>query len=206
MPTIRKDRDNAWMARVTINGLQVASQMFTPGRRKGPEWTAAKSWEVKTKADILALLEQGLTLPRALQQLDLKPNLQLENENPEPQTPTGLERLLAWGDAYLAHVMRTMTHQTYVEQTVLRAFCRYCGEEGILSPERSPGRWPTSSGRCRRRTVEQPGQCVQENLLAAWNWGMDFGTVSRAPLFRAYPPFPVDRGCGTCLKKTLWPF
>ena len=105
MPTIRKDRDNAWMARVSINGLQVASQMFAPGRKLGSEWTAARSWEVDTKANILTLLEQGLTLPMALQQLGLK-ELLPEEAAPAPQTPTGLERLLAWGDAYLAHVRR----------------------------------------------------------------------------------------------------
>lgn len=197
MPTIRKDRDNAWMARVTINGLQVASQMFTPGRRKGPEWTAAKSWEVKTKADIEDLLQQGVTLPQALKQLGLKPNLQLENENPEPQTPTGLERLLAWGDAYLAHVMRTMTHQTYVEkQTVLRAFCRYCGEEGILSPEEvtRPLAYQFLADVADERSINR-ANVYRKNLLAAWNWGMDFvDGFPSASVFERIRPFPVDRG------------
>lgn len=197
MPTLRTDRDNAWMARVTINGLQVASQMFAPGRKKGSEWTAARNWELTTKAAIENLLRQELTLPQALRALNLKPNLPLEEETPEPQTPTGLERLLAWGDKYLAHVERTMTHQTYVEkQTVLQAFFRYCGEEGIVSPEdvTRPMAYQFLADVADERSNNR-ANVYRKNLLAAWNWGMDFvDGFPPASVFERIRPFPVDKG------------
>lgn len=197
MPTIRKDRDNAWMARVNINGLQVASQMFTPGRKKGPEWTAAKSWEVKTKSAIEGLLQQGLTLPQTLKQLGLKSKLQLENENPAPQTPTGLERLLAWGDKYLDHAKRTMTRQTYVEkQTVLQAFFSYCSEEGIFSPDAvtKPMAYQFLADVADERSNNR-ANVYRKNLLAAWNWGLDFVEgFPTAAVFERIRPFPVDHG------------
>lgn len=195
MPTIRKDRDNAWMARVSINGAQVACRMFAPGRKKGPEWTAARSWEVETKTAILALLEQGVTLPQALRQLGLK--TALPPEETVPQIPTGLERLLAWGNKYLAHVERTMTHQTYVEkQTVLQAFFKYCGEEGIFSPEAitRPLAYQFLADVADERSNNR-ANVYRKNLLAAWNWGMDFvEDFPSVSLFERIRPFPVDRG------------
>jgi len=44
MPTLRKDRIG-WWARVVIYGRQIASRMFPPGWKGGPEWRAAKEWE-----------------------------------------------------------------------------------------------------------------------------------------------------------------
>lgn len=46
MPTQIKARDNAWLARVIVNGREVDSKLFPPGRKKGPEWLAARQWEV----------------------------------------------------------------------------------------------------------------------------------------------------------------
>ena len=36
-----------WMARIVVNGKQIASRMFPPGKKGGPEWRAAKEWEEK---------------------------------------------------------------------------------------------------------------------------------------------------------------
>lgn len=195
MPTMRRDRDNAWMARVSIDGAQVASRMFAPGRRNGPEWTAARSWEVETKAAIQALLEQGLTLAQALRQLGLKTDLQPEET--APQTPTGLERLFTWGENYLAHVARTMTHQTYVEKkTVLEAFLTYCAEEGIFSPEEitRPMAYQFLADVADERSNNR-ANVYRKNLLAAWNWGLDFVEAFPATaVFERIRPFPVDRG------------
>jgi hypothetical protein len=74
--------------------------MFPPGKKGGPEWRAAKAWEEQ---------ELQATVSRA---------------EPIP-TLTGLERVLAWGNAYMAHVERTMRRQTQVEKkTVMKAFFR----------------------------------------------------------------------------------
>lgn len=108
MPTLRKDRDNAWLARVVVNGKEVDSKFFPPGRRKGPEWMAARQWEVERKKAFLKDQEQ------------------------REKTLTGSELLLAWGERYLAHAERTMSHSTYIEKrTVMRTFFAYCAEEAI---------------------------------------------------------------------------
>lgn len=92
------------MARVVIDGKQVACKMFPPGKKGGPEWRAAKEWEEAEREKALA----GIV------------------------TLTGLEKLLAWGDSYLDHAQRTMSRQTHVEKKlVMRDFFAYCGTEGI---------------------------------------------------------------------------
>ena len=113
MPTKLKSRDNAWLARVIVAGKQMDSKIFPPGRVKGPEWTAAKNWEVQRKKELLADM--------AVQR---------------PKTLTGFELLLAWGERYLEHVERTMSHSTFVEKrTVMQALYAYCQEENITSLE-----------------------------------------------------------------------
>ncbi len=138
MPTKRKDRNEEWLARVTVNGRQVASQTFPPGRKKGPEWTAARAWEVKTKQDIEELMAKGHTLLAALEVLGIKPSQQIlaENQQEKTQIPTGLKRLWAWGDGYLDHAQRTMGATTYKEKQLhLKAFFAFCKLEGIQSLE-----------------------------------------------------------------------
>ena len=111
MPTLRKDRGNAWLARVVVNGKEVDSKFFPPGRKKGPEWMAARQWEVDRKKEFLLCQKKKATL-------------------------TGLELLLAWGELYLAHAERTMSHSTYVEKkTVMQALFAYCSEEKIRAVE-----------------------------------------------------------------------
>ena len=58
MPTKLKSRGNCWLARVVIDGQQVDSKVFPPGRSKGPEWMAAKTWEVERKKEFLELRER----------------------------------------------------------------------------------------------------------------------------------------------------
>ncbi|MCH5145991.1 site-specific integrase [Desulfovibrio sp. UIB00] len=135
------------MARIVVNGKQIASRMFPPGKKGGPEWRAAKEWE------------EDETLRAREQQ--------------ERQTPTGCELLLEWGERYLAHVERSMSKQTLVEKkTVMRAFFQFCASNGVdkltllsaakayallaqVADERGPLR----------------ANVYRKNLLAAWNWG-----------------------------------
>lgn len=72
------------MARVVIDGKQVACKMFPPGKKGGPEWRAAKEWEEEQRKLALA----GIV------------------------TPTGLEKLTVWGNEYLDHAQRTMSKKT----------------------------------------------------------------------------------------------
>ncbi len=125
MPTLRKDRGNVWLARVVVNGREVDSKFFPPGRKKGPEWMAARQWEVQRKEEYL-------------------------RSQKKKAIPTGSELLLAWGDQYLAHAERTMSHSTYTEKkTVMQALFAYCREENITSVDEltKPMLYPT-----RRKT------------------------------------------------------
>jgi|GEM_PF-782601 len=56
---------------------------------------------------------------------------------PEIQSaPAGLGKLLAWRDAYLDHVERTMSRSTYQEKkSHMAAFLTFCRTEGIQTPE-----------------------------------------------------------------------
>lgn len=173
MPTKLKSRDGCWLGRVVINGRQVDSKVFPPGRMKGPEWTEAKNWEVQRKKELLAAQVQSKTL-------------------------SGCELLLAWGERYLAFTERTMSRSTSIEKkTVMKDFFRYCREEGICSLEAvskpmlmqwlldvSEERGPDRANRYRK------------NLLAAWHWGMDAleGFPQEQPLLERIKPFPVDAG------------
>ena len=95
MPTLRKDRGNAWMGRVVIDGKQVDCKFFPPGKPKGPEWLAARQWEVNRRKELL------------------------EAQANHIRTLTGLELLLAWGEKYLDFVHRTMSRKTYVEKNTV---------------------------------------------------------------------------------------
>jgi hypothetical protein len=95
MPTLRKNRGNIWLARVVLDGKQVVCRQFPPGKKGGPEWRAAKEWEEEQ-------LKIALT--------------RKEQETERLQTLSDLEKLLVWGEEYLAHAQRTMSRQTYVEK------------------------------------------------------------------------------------------
>lgn len=176
MPTPRKDRENQWMARISINGKQVATQMFAAVRKKKWNGQPRGNGRWKKKAAIKTLLQQELTLPCALKQLGLKTDLLPEETTSVPQTPTVSDGLMAWGDKYLHHVKRTMTCKTYVEkQTVLRSFFQYCGEEGISRPDAitKPMAYQFLADIADERSNNR-ANVYRKNLLAAWNWGMDF--------------------------------
>jgi integrase len=185
MPSIRRDRGNGWWARVVLNGRQIACKMFPPGKKGGPEWRAAKQWE-----------EEQTLLAQA-----------------GKKTLTGLERLLAWGDGYLDHVERTMGKSSFVEKTThMQSFFGFCRENGINSPEEvttgmahafissiyeqksaelvNPPEVVINWKRRKRGGKKgEPGSVAnkyRKNLLAAWNWGVDF--VEGFPK-ALWPPF-----------------
>lgn len=170
MPTLRKDRANMWMARIVVNGKQIASRMFPPGKKDGPEWRAAKEWE------------EDETL-RAQEQQDR-------------QTLTGCELLLEWGEQYLAHVERTMSKQTFVEKkSVMRTFFKFCASNGVnkltlLSAAKAYG--------LLAHVADERGplraNVYRKNLLAAWNWGKVYveGFPQSVSPFEIVQPFQAN--------------
>lgn len=175
MPTQLKRRNNEWVARVVINGREVDSKVFPPGRKKGPEWTAAKVWEVQRKKEILAAMEQ--------------------QETPRPIL-TGFERLLEWSEKYLDHAMRTMSHITYTEKkTVMAEFLLYCRDEGIDSFEgiTKPMAAQFLADVADERSLNR-SNVYRKNLLAAMNWGKDNikGFPQGMQVFEQIRPYTVD--------------
>ncbi len=150
MPTLRKDRENCWMGRVTINGKTVETRLFPGGRKQGPEWTECKKWEVERKKELLKAQEG-------------------------PQTLTGCALLLAWGEQYLAHAEKSMSKSTFVEKrTVMRSFLAYCLEYGALDVAefKRPMLYQYLSDIAEVHGAKR-ANVYRKNLLAAWNWGMD---------------------------------
>lgn len=104
MPTLRPDKGGRWLARVVLDGRQIACKMFPPGKKFGPQWRAAKKWEEEQ-------------LAKAIQEQEIR---------------TDLERLMVWGNDYLSHAQRTMSHKTYVEkQLVMRDFSTFAARPGL---------------------------------------------------------------------------
>lgn len=169
MPTLRPDKGNCWMARVYMDGRQIASKMFPPGRKGGPEWRAAKQWEEDQRKIIK---EQTVTL-------------------------TASERLIPWGNEYLSHAKRTMSRQTHVEkQLVMREFFAWCGEVGIESlNEITPAKAYAFLSKLSDGRGANVANKYRKNLLAAWNWGMDFVEEFSQLVcpFLKVKPFPVER-------------
>jgi len=170
MPSLRRDRGNGWWARAIVDGKQVACKLFAPGKKGGPEWRAAKEWEEQTKKAA-------------------RENL--------PKTPSDSERLLAWGEAYLRHVERTMGQKTLVEKgTVMKAFFAFCKSAQINGLE------DVTQGRAYQflaAVADEKGpnraNVYRKNLLAAWNWGMGFvdGFPQSAAVIERIRPFPATR-------------
>lgn len=189
MPTLRRDRGNGWWARVILNGRQIACKMFPPGKKGGPEWRAAKQWE-----------EEQTRLAQA-----------------EQVIPTDLERLMSWGNEYLEHARRTMSHKTHVEkQLVMRDFFAFCGNEQVCALEDiTPAKaYKFLSGVMEKREAEADPDAKTErkrggvlgnpanvankyrkNMLAAWTWGTDFveGFPQMLSPFGRVKPFPVEK-------------
>lgn len=199
MPTLRRDRGNQWLARIILNGMPVGSKFFPAGRKKGPEWTAAKSWEVNTKQAVENLLAEGVPLPQALERLGLDPGEKLRQQFQSGQaqeTLTASGLLLEWGESYLAHAERTMAPKTKTEkETVLTAFFEFCREEGLRDPSAitKPKVYTFLSGVADERSPNR-ANVYRKNLLAAWNWGV--GYVENFPqspwVIESIPPFQVE--------------
>lgn len=171
MPTLRKDRENCWMGRVTINGKTVETRLFPGGRKQGPEWTECKKWEVERKKELLKTGKPGQTL-------------------------TGCALLLAWGEQYLAHAEKTMSKTTFVEKrTVMRSFLAYCLEYGALDVAgfTRPMLYQYLSDIAEEHGAKR-ANVYRKNLLAAWNWGAD--AVRGFPQMRCalegIKPFPAQ--------------
>ena len=175
MPTKLKSRGNCWLARVVIDGQQVDSKVFPPGRSKGPEWMAAKTWEVERKKEFLELRER------------------------QRKTLTGFGLLLAWGEAYLDHVGRTMSRITLTEkQTVMQALFGYCREAGLTGiGDLTRNIWTLFLTKVASERGPRRANVYRKNLLAAWNWAVDSGLPgfpqAHCPLERIRP-FPVEAG------------
>ena len=171
MPTLRRDRGNGWWARVMKDGRQTACKMFPPGKKGGPEWRAAKEWEEQTAKEL---------------------------ERNAPPTPTGLEKLLAWGEGYVAHAERSMKKQTKVEKnTVMNAFFTFCKEEGIsdLSAVTKPKVYKFLSAVADGKSPNR-ANVYRKNLLAAWNWGAGYveGFPQERSFIETIAPFQVEEG------------
>lgn len=157
------------MARVVLDGKQVACKMFPPGKKHGPNWRAAKEWEEE---------QRKLAMAGSV-------------------TPTGLERLMTWGNDYLDHAQRTMSRQTHVEKKlVMKDFFAYCGKEGIRSLEEvTPAKTYAFLSKLSDKRGGNVANKYRKNLLAAWTWGMDFfdGFPQMVSPFLKVKPFPVKR-------------
>lgn len=172
MPTLRRDRGNAWMARALVDGQQVASRLFPPGKKYGPEWRAAKLWE-----------EEEVRRYRT--------------GRAQQETPTDLELFLAWGNKYLHHAERTLGRSTFVEKcTVMKAFLKFCAQRNVtaLAQVGAPLALEFLSGIEQEKGPDRANR-YRKNMLTAWKWGRLF--VEGFPLsepFAQVPLFPVDRG------------
>ena len=169
MPTKLKSRGNCWLARVVIDGQQVDSKVFPPGRSKGPEWMAAKTWEVERKKEFLELRER------------------------QRKTLTGFGLLLAWGEAYLDHVGRTMSRITLTEkQTVMQALFGYCREAGLTGVEDlTRSTWTLFLTKVASERGPRRANVYRKNL--AVDSGFPGFPQAHCPLERIRP-FPVEAG------------
>jgi integrase len=164
------------MARVIVDGRQVACRQFPPGKRGGPEWRAAKEWE-----------EEQLRIALSAK----------ENAQEQQATLTGLAKLLAWGESYLAHVERTMNRQTLLEkQAIMKAFFAFCKHEGIREIEDiTRARVYAFLSQIADTKSQNRANVYRKNLLAAWNWGMGYidGFPQSAAVIERVKPFPARR-------------
>lgn len=175
MPTLRPSKGNRWMARVILDGKQVACKMFPAGKKFGPEWRAAKEWEEEQRK-------------RALEAREQKQHAQ--------QTALASEKLLAWGEAYLNFALQTMSRRTCIEkQTHLIVFFRYCRDNRIdglevLTKQHVFGFLASIMQKHGAKVANK----YRKNLLAAWNWGVSYMEAfpERLSPFTGVKPFPEE--------------
>ena len=168
MPTRLKKKGGQWQARVFANGRQVASKLFPPGRKNGPEWRAAKEWEEEVKAAVLAGVKASSDSANFVQ----------------------------WLKLYLDHAWRTMSEKTAKEKAaVLDDFADYCLERDITTPDQIS---PQVAHMFLTSIHDQRGghaaNKYRKNLLAAWNWGADMveNFPDRLSPFLKVKPFRVE--------------
>lgn len=174
MPTKLKYRGNQWLARVVLAGREVESKLFPAGKKHGPEWLAARQWEMERKRELETAAER------------------------QRKILTDFERLLDWGEQYLAHAERTMTKSTYVEKkTVMQSFFIHCRERQVASiaDVGKPMLMQWLAGLAERHGPDRANR-YRKNLLAAWHWGIDAveGFPQSVPVLEHIKPFPVDAG------------
>jgi integrase len=169
MPTKMKQFNNQWQARVWSNGQQVASRLFPGGRKGGPEWREAKRWEEEQRK----LYQSG------------KPIL------------TDLERLMNWGELFLAETARRTSHKDQMEkQLVMQTFYAFCRMENIKSLD---GVTPAKAskflaGICDNKGAKRANK-YRTRLITAWNYGVSFidGFSQIIAPFKKVPKFPADK-------------
>jgi integrase len=168
MPIKRNDRNGQWLARVQIEGRVVASKMFPPGRRGGPEWRAAKEWEEEQRKAVL--------------------------ENRE--TLSVLSLFSDWLRMYVENARRTMSKKVATEKAVFLAeFSDRCLKHGLDSPHKlTPQFAHEYLADINDRRGPHVANKARKHILAAWNWGVDFidGFPDQLYPFRKVRPFQAE--------------
>jgi len=170
MPTRLKTHGGQWLARVYHQGRQAASKLFPGGKKGGPQWLAAKTWELETKREIMAGLHR---------------------EKASSQTSSGCSKFQAWLRAYIEDAMRRFTLKTVREKAmVLSGFADFCVARGVDEIEKITAQTVHDflAGIHDRRGPNVANK-FRKNLLACWNWGvvMVEGFPDRSPFLKVKP-------------------
>ena len=169
MPTLRPDKGNCWMARVILDGKQVACKMFPSGKKHGKYWREAKEWEEAEKERILTGIK----------------------------TRTELEILISWVENYLDYAQRHTGEKTYAEKKlVMKDFLAFCSEDNIesLLEMTTPVFFKFLSVIHDDRGAKVANK-HRKNLMAAWSWGVHYfdGFPQVICPIERIKPFPEDK-------------
>ncbi len=183
MPTLRKDRGNAWLARVIINGQILDTKFFPPGRKKG-----RNGW------------------PRGNGKWKGKKLLQTTEKEEDAFRPTRH----SWpGVSNIWHLQsRTMSHSTFIEkQTVMQEAFSHFAAIWIFAHCKT---YKTGFYQFLAQIADERGSrranVYRKNLLSAWNWG-DRGALSafrsRLARLKELPHFRLTPWIVTFLQKRM---
>lgn len=166
MPTLRTDKGNRWMARVVVNGEQIACKMFPPGRKHGPEWRAAKEWEEQAKTAVRKTVT-------ASEKLLLWAEAYLDHVQRTMGHQTFTEKKLVMKDFF--------------------SFCRKAKVQGL--EDMTSAKAYTFLAGIKDKRGGNVANKYRKNLMAAWTWGVDFfdGFPQVFAPFRKVKPFPVQK-------------